>query len=116
MTISSRSLPFTASLIAAAPHTPGVYALWQNGAVVYYGKAFAGAATIHSALDEHFSGQAWSELRATRCSWEVAEDPERRLSELITGVRGRAPVHAALERPAAAADLLGVLEHAADGF
>jgi hypothetical protein len=76
MTISSRSLPFTASLIAAAPHTPGVYALWQNGAVVYYG-------TIHSALDEHFSGQAWSELRATRCSWEVAEDPERRLSELI---------------------------------
>jgi hypothetical protein len=83
MTISSRSLPFTASLIAAAPHTPGVYALWQNGAVVYYGNAFAGAATIHSALDEHFSGQAWSELRATRCSWEVAEDPERRLSELI---------------------------------
>jgi hypothetical protein len=83
MTISSLNLPFTPSLIAAAPHAPGVYALWQNGAVVYYGKASAGAATIRSALDEHFGGQLWSELRATRCSWEVAEDPDRRLSELI---------------------------------
>ena len=83
MSIRSRNLPFTASLIAAAPHTPGVYALWQNGAVVYYGKASSGAATIHSALDEHLGGQAWSELRATRCSWEIAEDPDRRLSELI---------------------------------
>lgn len=83
MTISSRSLPFTPSLIAAAPHAPGVYALWQDGAVIYYGKACAGAATIRSALDEHFTGQAWSALRATRCSWEVAEDPEGRFSELL---------------------------------
>ena len=83
MTISSRSLPFTASLIAAAPHAPGVYALWQNGAVVYYGKASAGGATIRSALDEHLSGQAWSALQATRCSWEVADDPEQRFSELL---------------------------------
>ena len=43
MSINFRSLPFTASLVAAAPHTPGVYALWRNGAVVYYGKASAGA-------------------------------------------------------------------------
>ena len=81
--IKSSSLPFTAPLIAAAPHTPGVYALWQDGAVVYYGKASSGAATIRSALDEHLQGQAWSAQRATRCSWEVAEDPERRYSELI---------------------------------
>ena len=83
MSINSPSLPFTAPLIAAAPHTPGVYALWQDGAVVYYGKASSGTATIRSALDEHFRGQAWGAQRATRCSWEVAEDPERRYSELM---------------------------------
>ena len=83
MNISIRNMPFTASLIEAAPQAPGVYALWQDGAVVYYGRTAAGSATIRSALSEHFSGQAWSLQQATRCSWEVAEDPERRLSELI---------------------------------
>jgi hypothetical protein len=83
MSISTRNMPFTASLIDAAPQASGVYALWQDGAVVYYGKTSGGSATIRSALSEHLSGQAWSELQATRCSWEVAEDPEQRFGELI---------------------------------
>ena len=82
MSIQHPNLPFTAPLIAAAPETSGVFALWQDGAVVYYGKASSGAATIRSALDDHFKGRAFSGARL-RCSWEVADDPEQRYRELM---------------------------------
>ena len=33
--INSGSLPFTESLVRAAPQAPGVFALWQGGGIVY---------------------------------------------------------------------------------
>ena len=87
MSIKFQSLPFTRSLIEAAPDTTGVFALWQNGGVIYLGKASAGSATIRKALSEQFDARRWSggevELRAMRCSWEVVDDPDRRHSELL---------------------------------
>ena len=83
MSIKSQSLPFTASLIEAAPDTVGVFALWQNGGVIYLGKACAGSATIRRALAEQFKARQWSSNRGLRCSWEVADDPDRRHSELL---------------------------------
>jgi len=83
MTINSASVPFTQSLISQAPEASGVFALWQSGGVVYYGRASSGRATIRKALGEHYQGRAWSERRVTGCSWEVAADPEGRLNELI---------------------------------
>jgi hypothetical protein len=87
MAIQLRSLPFTQSLIEAAPDTTGVFALWQNGGVIYLGKASAGAATIRSALSAQFAARQWSgtreELRETRCSWEVAADADHRHRELL---------------------------------
>jgi hypothetical protein len=82
-TIKSPSLPFTASLIASAPQTTGVYALWHDGGIVYLGKASSGAATIRTALAEHLAAETWGAERATRCSWEVADDAERRHQELL---------------------------------
>jgi hypothetical protein len=82
-TIKSPSLPFNETLIAAAPHTTGVYALWHEGAIVYLGKACAGNATIRSALAEHLKAERWGAERATRCSWEIAENAERRFEELL---------------------------------
>src|SRR5437867_4173417 len=38
MSITSSSLPFTEMLVAAAPEAPGVFALWQGGGIVYYGR------------------------------------------------------------------------------
>ena len=78
MTIKSQSLPFTRSLIEAAPDTVGVFALWQNGGVIYLGKACAGSATIRKALAEQFQARQWSWNGNLRCSWEVADDPDRR--------------------------------------
>ena len=79
MSITSRSVPFTESLIAAAPRAPGVFALWQGGGIVYYGRA----ATIRIALDEQLRARAISGERVSGCSWEVAADPEARQQELV---------------------------------
>lgn len=38
----------------------GVFALWQNGGVIYFGKACAGSATIRQALAEQFKARQWS--------------------------------------------------------
>jgi hypothetical protein len=83
MSIEFQSLPFTESLIQAAPDTTGVFALWQNGGVIYLGKASAGSATIRRALSEQFNARKWSGHATTRCSWEVVDDPDRRHSELL---------------------------------
>ena len=83
MSIKIRSLPFTESLISAAPDTTGVFALWQNGGVIYLGKASAGSATIRKALGEQFQGRRWNDLVVTRCSWEIAEDADQRHRELL---------------------------------
>ena len=83
MSIKHPNLPFTAPLVAAAPETGGVFALWQDGAIVYYGKASTNGATIRSALDAHLKGRSFQPEKPTRCSWEIADDPELRHSELI---------------------------------
>jgi hypothetical protein len=87
MSIKFQSLPLTESLIEAAPDTTGVFALWQNGGVIYLGKASAGSATIRKALSEQFNARRWnsldSGLTALRCGWEIVEDPDRRHSELL---------------------------------
>ena len=83
MSIQHPNLPFTAPLVAAAPDTSGVFALWQDGAIVYYGKASSGAATIRSALDGHLKGRSFNGDKPMRCSWEIADDPERRHAQLL---------------------------------
>ena len=83
MSIKFQSLPLTRSLIAAAPDTLGVFALWQDGGVIYLGKASAGAATIRKALSEQLNARQWSSTAPLRCSWEVADDPDLRYSEIL---------------------------------
>ena len=89
MSINTGSVPFTESLIAAAPRAAGVFALWEGGGIVYYGKA----AEIRRALGEHYQGRAVSGQRVSGCSWEVAADPEGRHRELL---RDYAAAHRAL--------------------
>ena len=83
MPLQSQGLPFTRALIDAAPDTAGVFALWHNGGVIYLGKASAGAATIRTALSAQFEARRWGSLSATRCSWEVVDDPDHRHRELM---------------------------------
>ena len=64
MSIKIRSSAFTEALISAAPDTTGVFALWQNGGVIYLGKASAGSETIRKALGEQFQGRRWNDPTA----------------------------------------------------
>lgn len=89
MSINAGSVPFTEPLIAAAPQVAGVFALWEAGGIVYYGKA----AEIRRALDAHWRARRVSGQRVSGCSWEVAADPERRHRELL---RDYAAAHCAL--------------------
>jgi hypothetical protein len=83
MSIRFQSLPFTEALIQAAPDTTGVFALWQDGGVIYLGKASAGSATIRKALLAQLQARSLGSYRSIRCSWEVADDPDQRHRELL---------------------------------
>ncbi len=83
MSIKSQSLPLTRSLVEIAPDTVGVFALWQDGGVIYLGKASQGAATIRKALDAQLAARKLNQCGTLRCSWEVADDPDGRHSQLL---------------------------------
>ncbi|HZM36021.1 MAG TPA: hypothetical protein VFC18_16190 [Burkholderiales bacterium] len=89
MSINSGSLPFTRTLVAAAPDAAGVFALWESGGVVYYGRAEA----IRGALEIQLRARVASGRRVSGCSWEVSAEPDRRHGELL---REYAAAHRAL--------------------
>lgn len=75
---SSRRYKFHRIVLAGAPSEPGVYALWQEDELIYYGRAFGGA-TLRSRLMEHYENG----VRATHYSWEISRAPVERESELL---------------------------------
>src|SRR5258708_6615056 len=79
MSITSSSLPFTQLLVAASPEAPGVFALWQGGGIVYYGRG----APLPLPPGEQLRARTMSAQRVSGCSWEIVSDPERRQSELL---------------------------------
>lgn len=90
MALSREAFPFTAKLIAGAPEEPGVYLLWEDGEVIYVGRAGGRGATIRSCLVDHFSGaRGPCTRRATEYSWEMSRDPARREQEILEEYRGK---------------------------
>ena len=66
-----------------APKGAGVYALWQNEELIYYGCAHGAGASIRSRLLDHLSGKNPCTARATHYAWELCRDPVRRERELL---------------------------------
>ena len=88
---AARRYRFARIVISGAPENRGVFALWQDDEVVYYGRADGDASTIRSRLLDRFQQDA---AQATHYSWEVCEDPAAREAELLReheGSHGRAP-------------------------
>lgn len=76
---------FTSNVINTAPAQAGVYALWKDRELIYYGRAFGGCVTLQSRLRQHLGGDIYPcTARATHCSWEVAHDPVRRELDLMS--------------------------------
>jgi hypothetical protein len=88
-----RRYRFNRIVLAGAPAQPGVYTLWQDEEVIYYGRAGgreAGGATIRSRLMEHYANR----VPATHYSWEISREPAARENELLQQYRemfGRLP-------------------------
>jgi excinuclease UvrABC nuclease subunit len=79
-----KQFPFSATLIAAAPEEPGVYLLWQDGEVIYIGRAAGHGTTLRSRLVDHFSGREGAcTRRTTHYSWELSRDPAAREAQLL---------------------------------
>jgi hypothetical protein len=75
----SRRYRFTRIVIAGAPEDAGVYALWDEEEVVYYGRAEGGAGIRSRLLDHYYQGLP----RPTHYSWELCRDPGMREAELL---------------------------------
>jgi hypothetical protein len=77
-------IAFTEMNIKRAPPTGGVYALYRDGEVIYYGHAAGGKTTIQSRLKDHIAGRDSPCTRgAMTFSWEACPDPEARAVALL---------------------------------
>lgn len=75
---------FTRTMVEGAPTEPGVYALWQDEELIYYGRAAGGALNLQQALLEHLVGRAGPCTReATHYGWEISLYPVAREAELL---------------------------------
>jgi hypothetical protein len=76
---------FTRNMVEGAPADPGVYALWENEELIYYGRASGNAISIQLALMDHLSGRGGPcTERATHYGWEITLDPVAREAELLS--------------------------------
>jgi hypothetical protein len=84
MTFAGGRYRFTSTMIDGAPDDPGVYALWQNEELIYYGRASGAGLSIQRALLEHLAGRAGPCTEgATHYGWEISLDPAAREAELL---------------------------------
>ena len=83
MPIASPRYALTATMIAGAPNDPGVYALWENDELIYYGHARGESATIQSCLQQHVAGGNGCTARATHYGWEISSNPPQREADLL---------------------------------
>lgn len=86
---------FTEDSVVNAPNDAGVYALYDNNDVIYYGRATGGEVTIRSRLTDHKSGREGNCTQsATHYSHEVTSSPisrEKELLEQFFRLNGRLP-------------------------
>jgi excinuclease UvrABC nuclease subunit len=85
MPILRARFPFSARLIGGAPEEPGVFALWEDGEIIYIGHAQGRGTTIRSRLVDHFTGMVSPcTRRASHYSWEISATPATREAELLS--------------------------------
>ncbi len=78
----SRRYRFTRIVLLGAPADAGVYALWDQEELVYYGHATGGELTIRARLLEHLDGHLPSDS-VSHYSWELCANPAAREAQLL---------------------------------
>lgn len=91
MPISDPLYRFTDAIVQGAPSNAGLYALWQDGDLIYVGRA----ASIRERLFEHLRRRVCPcTEQATHYSWELSLRPatlEVELLEIYRKRHGRLP-------------------------
>lgn len=84
MPINGDKYPFTRRNVELVPDAPGVYALFDEAEVAYYGSAQGGSDTIRARLGDHLAGrQAPGRIKAKLFSFEVTHYPLSRERALL---------------------------------
>jgi hypothetical protein len=83
MPIASPRYALTKTMVAGAPADRGVYAVWENEELIYYGHARGDSETIQSCLKQHLAGSNGCTARATHYGWEISANPPAREAELV---------------------------------
>jgi len=88
MPIDEPKYKFVRSLVAGAPESSGIYALWEDGEMIYVGRA--NGMTIKEALLRHIEqGHCPCTARATHYSWELSLRPATRELEVLQHFEAR---------------------------
>lgn len=85
MPIAAPLYRFTPAIAHGAPDTAGIYALWQDGELIYLGRA----TLIRQRLLEHLQRPEPCTGDATDYSWELSLRPADREAELLAQFRER---------------------------
>lgn len=85
MPISDPLYRFSAAIVHGAPENAGVCALWQDGELIYVGRA----ASIRQRLIELHRASSPCTRGATHYSWELSLQPAAREAALLEQFRQR---------------------------
>jgi hypothetical protein len=83
MPIASPRYAFNATMVSGAPPDPGVFALWEQDELIYYGRALGQGTTIQSRLRECLESSQACTSGATYYGWEITSNPRTREAELL---------------------------------
>ena len=87
MPVAGNKYPFTKKNVDGSPESPGVYALYDEGEVIYYGKA---TASIRDRLQAHKRGdEGRCTQQATHYKRELTSRPTARERELLAAYKAK---------------------------
>lgn len=78
-----RKWAFKASMVADAPETAGIYALWEEDTLLLVGLANGGEDTLRARLASHLGRDAGRSRRPTHYSWQICSNPRERQAEVL---------------------------------
>ena len=87
MPIASPRYALTSPMVSGAPNDPGVYALWEDDELIYYGHARGESATIQSCLQQHMRRENGCTAQATHYGWEISANPPQREQQCVADGR-----------------------------
>jgi hypothetical protein len=82
-----RKWAFKPSMVADAPDTAGIYALWDGDTLLLVGQAKGGDDTLRARLAAHLERSEGRSGAPTHYSWQICTNPRERAAEVLAEIR-----------------------------